>query len=653
MQPDDLAVLRTPSAPTVSPDGRTVVYALTRIDPEADAYRSQLWTVPADGGAPPRPLTLGPRDAAPRFSPDGRWIAFVRAAEDGPPQLHVMAADSGEPRRVCDHPLGVAGPTWAPDSRRIAYLARVPEEGRYGTDDDVPPDKEPARRITTRKYRLDGVGYTTDRRLHVFTIDALAGADGGHAPEGTLGEQLTRGDFDHGGPAWSPDGSAIAFTSARHDRRDHDLAADVHVIPAAGGDARRVTRTSSTAGDPVFTPDGTTILFTGHGQPRDIVGRTTGIFAVPVDGSAAPRRLTDAEQHEISDPFALGPSPLLVEDDAVLTVRLNAGAVELVRFPLNGQGRHEPVVKGPRSVRAFARAADTTVAIIATDVSAGEVIRLDDEGEHPLTAHGAELARTVPLQPMLELTTTAPDGYPVHGWLVLPPDTPVGTGPHPVLLNVHGGPYTQYGYTLFDEAQVYAAAGYAVVLGNPRGSQGYGQAHGRAIVHDMGNLDRVDVLALLDVALERDDLDGERVGVMGGSYGGFMTTLLAATTDRFRAGISERALNAWDSFAGSSDIGSFFVDLYAGTDPERIRAQDPLARADDIRCPLLIIHSEQDLRCPLEQAQRLFERLLRNGVETELVLFPGEGHELSRSGLPSHRIQRFEAILDWWSRHLA
>jgi dipeptidyl aminopeptidase/acylaminoacyl peptidase len=223
-----------------------------------------------------------------------------------------------------------------------------------------------------------------------------------------------------------------------------------------------------------------------------------------------------------------------------------------------------------------------------------------------------------------------------------------------VLLAIHGGPHAQYGYTLFDEAQVYAGAGYTVVLGNPRGAAGYGEDHARAIKHRMGTVDADDLLALLDAALATDGVDTSRVGVMGGSYGGFMTTWLAGHAgDRFRAAIVERAVTAWDSFLGSSDIGFTFAPQYVGTDPAAVAAQSPLTYADKIDLPVLIIHSEQDWRCPVEQGQRLFVALKQRGVPAELLLFPGEGHELSRSGLPSHRLARFAAILDWWSRHLA
>ena len=277
------------------------------------------------------------------------------------------------------------------------------------------------------------------------------------------------------------------------------------------------------------------------------------------------------------------------------------------------------------------------------------MVVVKDGQERTLTDFGALLARSASLRPMEELEATAPDGTGVHGWVI----KPAGTGPFPTVLMVHGGPFAHYGWTLFDEAQVYAGAGYAVVMGNPRGSAGYGESHGRAIVGDFGNLDSQDVLALLDAALEDPDLDGDRVGVMGGSYGGFMTSWLVGHTDRFRAAISERACNAFDSFEGASDIGWFFVPMYNGTDRERVLAQSPLTYVDRIRTPMLLIHSEQDWRCPIEQVQRLFVALKQRKVEVELLLFPGEGHELTRSGLPSHRVARFEAVLDWWQRHLS
>jgi dipeptidyl aminopeptidase/acylaminoacyl peptidase len=291
---------------------------------------------------------------------------------------------------------------------------------------------------------------------------------------------------------------------------------------------------------------------------------------------------------------------------------------------------------------------------VADGATAGEVVTVPTSptggagGERRWTDFSRDLL-AAGIRPAVELTTEAPDGYPVHGWLVVP----AGDGPHPVLLLVHGGPHAAYTPALFDEAQVYAGAGYAVVMGNPRGSAGYGQQHGRAVVGAIGSVDVDDVLALLDQALLRPDCDTARVGVLGGSYGGFMTSWLCShAPGRFTAAISERALNAWDSFVGSSDIGYYFARAYVGADRDSQWRASPLAYADTIDVPLLIIHSERDWRCPVEQGQRMFVALKSRGAEVEMLLFPGEGHELSRSGRPRHRVQRFDAILAWWDRYL-
>ena len=326
-------------------------------------------------------------------------------------------------------------------------------------------------------------------------------------------------------------------------------------------------------------------------------------------------------------------------------VDLRAVAADAVEAPLADL---TVVYAEQAAVRAFALDGSVLVAVIATPSTAGELVLLGDGDPRVLTDYAKPL-QDKGVRPMIELETTAPDGYPVHGWLVLPE----GEGPHPVLRVVHGGPFTQQEWAVFDEAQVYAAAGYAVVVGNPRGSAGYGQAHGHAITHGFGTVDVDDVLALLDKALERPDLDASRVGIMGGSYGGFMTSWLAAHHgERFKAAWSERAVNAWDSMVGSSDIGYFFVDAYIGASPEVQRDRSPLSYAAQISMPFAVVHSEQDWRCPLEQAERMFVALRRAGAPAEMLVFPGEGHELSRSGRPRHRVQRFEAVLEWWSRHL-
>ncbi|HST67619.1 MAG TPA: S9 family peptidase [Mycobacteriales bacterium] len=640
MKPEDLALLRMPGAPTLSPDGTRAVVAVTRPDLDDDGYRSRLWLVDTTGATPPRPLTDGPRDSAPAWSPDGRWIAFLRAPAEGKPQLHLLPASLGDARAVTTdehHPLGAGAPRWSPDSTRLAYSTRVPEPGRYGTEEGRTPEKEPPRRITRMWSRVDGVGFLLDRPEHVFVLDPFA--------DGAAPVRLTDGDADHRRPSWTPDGRVL-FSSNRDASEYTNLHSDVYSCAADGSDLVRLTPGGLDADHPVAAPDGATVLFTASTDlaDDDFIGRNGAVWSVPADASAKPTRLTEPA-HDLQ-PTGEG---LVPAGDRVLAVTRNRGAQELAAVGLDGAV--EVLLGGARTVTSAASGGGTVVAAAADATSAGELFRVG--ADEPLTDFGAELTGTGRLRPMQELTTTAPDGHPVHGWLVHP-DPEAHPGPRPVLLAIHGGPHAQYGYTLFDEAQVYAGAGYLVVLGNPRGAAGYGEDHARAIKHRMGSVDADDLLALLDAALATDGADPSRVGVMGGSYGGFMTTWLAGHAgDRFRAAIVERAVTAWDSFLGSSDIGFTFAPHYVGTDPAAVAAQSPLTYADRIDLPVLIIHSEQDWRCPVEQAQRLFVALKMRGVPAELLLFPGEGHELSRTGLPSHRLARFGAVLDWWSRHLA
>jgi dipeptidyl aminopeptidase/acylaminoacyl peptidase len=645
MRPADLALLRTPGTPAVSPDGRIAVVSVTRPDLDADEYAGQLWAVPTDGSAPARPLTSGHRDTAPAFSPDGRWLAYLSAEPGGKPQVHLLPTAGGASRRLTGHQLGAGAPVWAPDSRRLAYTARVPEQGRYGTVEGVGPEAEPPRLITTLKYRQDDLGFVVDRRSHVFVLDLPADFEDDEAP---LPEpvRVTDGDDDDTDVAWSPDGTRLAFVSARHERAERDLVRDVYVIGVDGSGLRKVTGSASTCSHPAWTPDGGTIYLTAVPElgpdGLDFVARNATLCRVPAAGGEL-EVLLDPEQHDRGDDT---PATVVVEGAALFGVQ-RRGAVELLRVPLDG-GAPEALVDGPFTVRGFGAAAGVVVATVAHDASAGELLAITADGRRLLTGFGEELTATGRVHRMEERTATAADGYPVHGWITVPD----GPGPHPVLLTVHGGPYSQYGWTLFDETQAYVTAGYAVVQCNPRGSSGYGQAHGRVVKEAFGTVDADDVLAFLDAALEDPQLDADRVGIMGGSYGGYMTTLLIGRSDRFVAAISERAFNDPVSFVGSSDIGWFFPDGYLGTDPQRIAAQSALAGAGAITTPTLVIHSENDWRCPLEQGTRLFVELERRGVPTELLLFPGEGHELSRSGRPRHRLARLEHVLRWWARWL-
>jgi len=657
VRPEQLDRLVQVSRPAVHPDGWAVVSA-TRPDFAADAYVGQLWRVPLDA-APPRRITRGFRDTAPRLSPDGRVIGFLRAAPDGPPQLAIVLAEGGEPMVITDRKLGVADFAFTGDGSRIVFTAAVPEEGRYGTLDGVGGPSEDPRHISTFAFQSNGRGYIVDQRTHVFVVDVPDPAGEppvkavGRAAKRDPGEdephlvpearQLTEGDFDHSEPVVL--GESVVVVSARHDGRDLDLRRDLYRIDLAGGDAVLLTDpdevgTTLAAASPVALWGDLWFLAADLGPDgRDFVATNQAVWRVA--GGGRPERLTDPAGFDFTR-LEVDPHPGIV-----LAVLGERGAGVPVRFAPDGSWERLAVPEGV-SVSEIAGGNDLVVGAVETAATPGEVALLGLE-PRLLTDFAARLHAEATPVPARELVVGNADGGEVHGWVLVPE----GEGPHPVLLNIHGGPFAAYGPSFFDEAQVYVAAGYAVVMCNPRGSASYGEAYGRTIQGAFGDRDVADVLAFLDHALATvPELDGGRIGVMGGSYGGYLTAWLIAHEHRFAGAIVERGYLDPLSFVGSSDIGWFFAHAYNTKDPATMDAQSPTLLAGQVTTPTLVIHSEQDLRCPLAQGLRYYAELKLAGVDAELLVFPGENHELSRSGTPWHRRQRFESILDWWGRQL-
>ena len=676
MKPEHLPLLKSVSAPAVHPDGSRAVVSVVRPDFDADAYVGQLWNVPVDPSQRPRRLTRGFRDTAPQFSPDGQALGFIRAAAGGKPQLYVVEARGGEPMPLTDAPLGVSAFRWSPDSRSIVFSARTPEEGRYDTVDGVSAGAEDARLITDYQYRMNGVGYTADKPLQLFLLTvpdldaeptvAAAGralkaakaakaTDGGKASAG-LPEprQLTTAATDHNGASYSTDGRAVYFTAALHEGSDNDLVSGIYWVPAVpgsgevgpkavapgnGSDAGRLSVTAVRQ-----SRDGEWLYFLAQdlgAEGTDFVARNTALYVMAAGGGDAVL-LSDPETMDLA-----GGGIELRGQEGVLVLNNVRGTVQLLEFGPSGQ--RGVALDGERVVTGAAEGSGTLVLSFTDAETAGDVAVLEGNQLRVLSDFSAPLRDDAGVLAPQELTFASGDGYPVHGWLV----RPAGEGPHPVLLNIHGGPFAQFTGALFDEAQVYAAAGYAVLMCNPRGSAGYGQAHGRSIKERMGTVDMQDVLAFLDGALQKfEELDDTALGIMGGSYGGYLTAWTISHDHRFKASIVERGFLDPVSFTGSSDIGWFFGGEYTGRTEDQMTAQSPMARVEQVRTPTLVIHSEEDLRCPVEQGQRYFTALKHQGVEAAFLVFPGENHELSRSGTPHHRRQRFEQILQWWSRHL-
>ncbi len=669
MKATDITRLTSVSRPTLSPDGGTAVIATSHPDLDADAYVGQLWSADVKGSTAPRRITRGFRDSAPQFSPDGSAIAFLRSELGRPAQLHIMPTTGGEPVAVTDRLLGVTEFAWSPDGTWLAFVSRDPEKGRYGTVKGLDAAAEPPRRITSYRYKANGLGWIRDRRRQVFIVPApdlsaapvvqpTASAEGPADPRPVVEEprRLTHDDAEHGGIVFTPDGRFVAVVSDGHLGADEDLRSVITLIPVNEGDApveaagpEHDLSISDGPGSVAVAADGA-LYFVAQdvGETgRDFVGRNSGLYVVDAPGSA-PRRLTDAETVDLAG------SSVALTSRGALVQNVERGRVTLLSVSRDGE---TSVLVPGLEVTGVASAGEQVAFSFQSETTAGDLAVLDaPRGDGAGEAHAVRVltdfsasVRATGIRTPIEFETVGRDGYPVHGWIVVPD----GEGPHPVLLNIHGGPFAQYSVHLFDESQVYADAGYAVVYCNPRGSAGYGQEHGRAIKGRMGSVDLDDVLDFLDAAVsEHPQLDGTRAGILGGSYGGYLTAWAIAHDHRFAAAIVERGYLDPVYFFGTSDIGSFFVDEYNGVDPEHLASQSPQAHVQDVRTPTLVMHSENDLRCPLGQAERYYASLKRAGVETELVVFPGEDHELSRSGRPRHRVQRFEVILDWWARKL-
>ncbi|HEU5381314.1 MAG TPA: S9 family peptidase [Ktedonobacteraceae bacterium] len=673
---EDLYKFTFLSKSCISPDGRQVAYVVTRIDERKHVYRSAIWVTPTAGGEPRR-LSAEPTNATgPTWSPDGRWLAFLseregkasRAASDeqkklgkDKPQIWLLPTDGGEARQLTFLPHGASAPVWSPDGQWLAFTAAVGPLDEEGEDGKPLPK---ARVIDRLWYRLDGAGFIYEQRSHLFLLHVSGGEP----------VQLTDGDWDDDDPAWSPDGKRLAFVSSRAEDRWRTPTSDLYTLAlneGKAGELQLLTDGTQSCGAPSWSPDGLTIAFLGALKWRS--GGHVDLYTIAADArqSAATCHTANFEgcfqDGTNSDADARGgqrTSPPIWSPDSQTIYALAAwrGATRVFALAAHDPSANPlPLTPGASHVRDFSiDASGERLAILMSNPTRPAEVFVGRTGGgdlQKLTSFNEELFSQLKLGTLEHMPYTGAEGWPMDGWILKPPDFDPAQK-YPMILQIHGGPHTQYGYGFFHEMQVQAANGYVVFFTNPRGSIGYGRDFSLAVRGAWGAVDSLDIMAGVDTLIARGYIDEGRLGVTGGSYGGFMTNwLIGHYPDRFAAAVTDRSVNNMASDFGSCDFGWTFADdeleVTPWEDLECYRQRSPITFVKNMRTPLLIIHSEQDLRCNIEQAEQLFTALKYLGREVLFVRFEGQSHGLSRGGHPKLRLERLHHGLNWFKKHFA
>ncbi len=650
----------------VSPGGDYVAFTVTTVVEEENRRHSEVWLQPLANGRPYgdafRVTSPNEDSSGPRWSPDGSLLAFSSRRGEDPNPVWFLRVNG--PGGEAFHIEGVdAPPVWSPDGSRIAFV-KAPDAAEAAEDEGpearrgwIAPDavsrtldaeRFDGRVITSMRYKRDGrltfqPHYLSSEKRQLWVVDA----DGGTPTA------LTRLDFDAGSPVWSEDGRIIFFTG--DERQDDELnsenSGDIWAVDPRGGTVRRLTSNPGTESAPVVSPDGGSIAFLSTPQ---LGGQTDLLLAdIGSDGHfrGQPRNLTADWD------LRPGPATWTPDGTAVLFSAGVGGNSHLFRVA-PGQPV-EQVTRGSRRLSSFSFSpAGDFMAFTSTDpVTPPELYVGSPDGSTEQKASGFNdgWLSSVTLMPAEELTWTVEDGTEVEGWVVPPVGFRPG-GSYPMVLKIHGGPHSAYGNTFFPTFHVLSAAGFFVLYTNPRGSSGYGHDFQYATRGEWGIVDREDYLAGVDAALAAyPEIDPARLGVSGGSYGGFMTNWLTATTDRFHAAVTSRSITNWESWWGTSDAQGLTEYEFYGTPWEQrdlYRRLSPISYVENVTAPTLIIHSENDYRTPIGDGEQWFMSLMKLGVPVELVRYPRSSHGLSRTGEPWLLVDRLERLSSWFEHYL-
>ncbi|MHA2620597.1 MAG: S9 family peptidase [bacterium JZ-2024 1] len=667
------------------PSGKPrAVFVHTRIhpDPEKDTYIAHLWLLKgkeARGrGRPtvylqPVPFTQGEVcDSSPRWSPDGSRIAFIRKnleKKDEPAQVYVISSEGGEARKLTSLDKGVECAEWSPDGKWIAVCSRVRKPVPIARE-IVRNEKSDVRIVERPFYKLNAEGFRHDTRRHIFLV----------RPEDGKSFQLTNGDWDvEGTPAWSPDGSRLAFLANLDPNADLVPFNYIYVLDARKGSRpQKILEGEFAVAYVAWHPNGKWLYFTGHTLEKRWAERVT-LWRVPLDGGKPemlmPEGIVSLEGGINSDarvaspyiPFIFAPdgSYVILKGGEKNTFRLYQMALASPFGDRDAKSENEKarevaggtlkaITDTSLSVESFSWFGPSGE-ILYSAMSAtrlAEIFRWKNGSSIPMTRFNEPyFSRTLISEPRY-IKIRARDGAVLEGWILMPTRK---TRRPPVIFEIHGGPHTAYGNGFFHEFQWFAAQGFAVAYCNPRGSSLYGTDFAFEVVERYGETDYTDIMDFVDTVVKRFPVDGKRLYVTGGSYGGFMTNWIITHTDRFRAAVTRRSICNFVSMFGTSDIGYLFNEYEMGGQPwknhEKLWEKSPLKYVENVTTPTMIIHAEEDYRCPMEQAEQLFIALKKLGKETILVRFPNENHELSRSGKPYHREENLRAILAWFRNH--